>query len=182
MNQNKINEWIEKQKKIQQQIIRLVEQVDDITTQIQLLNNFQPKTTSDAKKEVKELILNKGYQIQSKKQFGTDTLIITKGSSTKSLIIKHSKYHNHKDYQAWYTLNPEVENFIDFFVFTYLTKDYQSNCVVLNKSDMIIILKQLKKLPDGIININLRVKSDGRVIESSSNTDLSKFVNNFHFI
>lgn len=179
MYTNQINELINRQLEIQNQIQKLSNEASELSIQIQTLNNFVVKSTSEIKSDIKKQLENKGYAIQTKKRFGSEVMIISRHDKSFTVLLKQSRYHDQSNYQSWFTLNPQVENFVDVFIFSYLDNQGFSNCIIINNKTMIDILNAKTKLEDGRSHIHFYFKDTSQIIETTSRIDLSSFKNNY---
>lgn len=181
MYTNQINELIARQLEIQTKILNLSKESSALSRQIYSLNNSVPKSSAEIKSEIKNILKNKGYEIQSKKQFGSETMIVSKHPSSLTVLLKQSRYHDESNYQSWFTLNPQVEDFVDVFIFSYLDSQGSSNNVIIDNKKMIEILETKDKLKDGRVHIHFNIKNKPQIIETTSRVDLSPFKNNYSF-
>ncbi|UUX33548.1 hypothetical protein [Fundicoccus culcitae] len=177
MENQEINLLLERQFIIQDEIEKLSKESNEISLKIYQLNNKSMRPNITNKNEIKSLLESKGYDVNTKTQSGSQILVVSNNSKTLNVLLKQSKYY-YKSYHAWYTINPNVEDFVDIFIFIYLDKYGISNSLVINKNKMQPIMESLSKMPDGRTNIQLTVEN-GEVIEHFSKVNLTDSVNDF---
>ena len=79
---------------------------------------------------------------------------------------------------AWYTLQPDIENKVDFIIFNYTDAAQSINSLVISNETLRLILPKIKKTPDGRANINIKANSM-QAKEMHSNINLTPYINNF---
>ena len=76
----------------------LSKESSDLSRQIHTLNNYSSKSKSEIKVEVKTILENKGFEIKTKTQHGSEVLILSKSEAIFTVLLKQSKFHDTATY------------------------------------------------------------------------------------
>lgn len=175
---NKLDLLIKRQREIEIEIQNLTKELLKHNDEISLL----AKTLGGSKKYHKEVVIKNltslGITVKNETVNGTRVWRATNRIRKFIICHKESSYRNEGKNNAWYTLNPQIENWVDFFIFSYTDNFGKQDCIIIEKVIMQEILQSIKRTPDGRANINLLV-ANNKIIENSSKKNLTQYINNF---
>lgn len=168
---------LSKQNEIQEQIIKLTNELSETTNKLtNLINLKNDISRKSGKSEIKEMLIKLGYTIKNKTINNTQILEISNLNYSFQIIIKESKLSEDGKGNTWYTFKPGIKYLIDFTILLFPEKTGRNSFVVLNKEELIRISESNNKMGDGRFNIKFNVKKKP-IIEVHSNLDLSPSLN-----
>lgn len=162
---------------IQDAIKNLNEESLEIT---KLLLNHQvvlDSSKSRQKEDVQKKLEALGFKVTTATENRIRLWKLSKNDNHVNLIYKESSYHE-GPYNAWYTLQPDIEDKVDFVIFNYTDASQHINSLVISNETLRQILSKIKKTPDGRANININANAI-KAEEINSNIDLTSDINNF---
>ena len=107
--------------------------------------------------------------------------MIEKNGTQYSVLSKHSKFHKDQKYNAWYTLNPDIEQVIDFVILSYFTIDSSNSYLILPKAILIDLISHLDFPRESKKHLFLTATLNNAHLINSS-IDLSAYINNFELL
>lgn len=177
MQNENLQNLIKRQLEIQDAIKELNEESSEIT---KLLLNHQivlENSKSRQKEDVQKKLEALGFKVTTATENRIRLWKLSKNDNHVNLIYKESSYHE-GSYNAWYTLQPDIEDKVDFVIFNYTDADQHINSLVISNETLREILEKIKKTPDGRANINIKASAI-QAKEIHSNIDLTSDINNF---
>lgn len=177
MQNENLQNLIKRQMEIQDSIKKLNEESSEITKHLLnhqiVLNNSK----SHQKEHVQKKLETLGFKVTTATENRIRLWKLSKNDNHVHLIYKESSYHD-GPYNAWYTLQPDIEEKVDFIIFNYTDAAQHINSLVINNETLRRMLAKIKKTPDGRANIN--IKANGiKAEELNSNEDLTPYINSF---
>lgn len=178
----KILELLEKQLKIQEKINLLIKKENKITQEIESMIKTGSRKNPDlrGKNLLKKKFKDLGFSISSSKSKNIIFLHLSKGIKNINVVLTESTYREGA-YNGWYTLKPEVEEVADFLILIYSDSYGTESFVTLENSSLRLILKSIKKMPDGRVNLQLK-GDESRALEVQSGYDVSKTINDLNIL
>ena len=177
MQNENLQNLIKRQMEIQDAIKELNEESLEITRQLLnhqiILENSKSRQKEDITKKLEAL----GFKVTATTENRIRLWKLSKNDNHVNLIYKESSYHE-GPYNAWYTLQPDIENKVDFIIFNYTDAAQSINSLVISNETLRLILPKIKKTPDGRANINIKANSM-QAKEMHSNINLTPYINNF---
>lgn len=177
MQNENLQNLIKRQLEIQYAIKDLNEESSEIT---KLLLNHQiviESSKSHQKEEVQKKLETVGFKVTTATENRIRLWKLSKNDNHVNLIYKESSYHK-GPYNAWYTMQPDIEDKIDFVIFNYTDADQHINSLVISNETLRQILAKIKKTPDGRANININANAINAE-EVNSKEDLTPYINSF---
>ncbi|WP_321433121.1 hypothetical protein [Trichococcus flocculiformis] len=177
MQNENLQNLIKRQMEIQDAIKELNEESLEITRQLLnhqiILENSKSRQKEDITKKLEAL----GFKVTATTENRIRLWKLSKNDNHVNLIYKESSYHE-GPYNAWYTLQPDIEKKVDFVIFNYTDAAQHINSLVINNETLKRMLAKIKKTPDGRANINIKANAI-QAKEIHSNINLTSYVNNF---
>ena len=162
---------------IQDAIKELNEESSEITKQLLNHQAILESSKSRQKEDVQKKLEALGFKVTTATENRIRLWKLSKNDNHVNLIYKESSYHE-GPYNAWYTLQPDIENKVDFVIFNYTDAAQHINSLVINNETLKRMLAKIKKTPDGRANINIKANAI-QAKEIHSNINLTSYVNNF---
>ena len=177
MQNENLQNLIKRQMEIQDAIKELNEESLEITRQLLnhqiILENSKSRQKEDITKKLEAL----GFKVTATTENRIRLWKLSKNDFHVNLIFKESSYHE-GSYNAWYTLQPNIEDKVDFVIFNYTDADQHINSLVISNETLRQILAKIKKTPEGRANINFKASAN-KAKELNSNEDLTPYINSF---
>lgn len=177
MQNENLQNLIKRQMEIQDAIKDLNEESSEITKKLLNHQVILENSKSRQKEIVQKKLEGLGYTIATATENRIRLWKLSKNDNHLNLIYKESSYHE-GPYNAWYTLQPNIEDKVDFIIFSYTDADQHINSLVLSNETLRRILPKIKKTPDGRANININANLV-QAKEIHSNINLTSYINNF---
>lgn len=177
MQNESLQNLIKRQTEIQDAIKELIEESSEITKQLLNHKVVLESSKSRQKETVQKKLEALGYTVTTATENRIRLWKLSKNDNHINLIYKESSYHE-GPYNAWYTLQPNIEDKVDFVIFNYTDADQHINSLVVSNETLKRILAKIKKTPDGRANININANSM-QAKEMHSNINLTTYINNF---
>ena len=131
MQNENLQNLIKRQMEIQDAIKELNEESLEITRQLLnhqiILENSKSRQKEDVKKKLEAL----GFKVTATTENRIRLWKLSKNDNHVNLIYKESSYHE-GPYNAWYTLQPNIEDKVDFVIFNYTDADQHINSLVIS--------------------------------------------------
>jgi flavodoxin len=177
MQNEDLQNLLKRQMEIQDAIKDLNEESLEITEL--LLNNqiVLESSKSRQKEDIQKKLEAQGFNVTTATENRIRLWKLSKNDNHVNLIYKESSYHE-GPYNAWYTLQPDIEDKVDFVIFNYTDSDQHINSLVISNETLKQILVKIKKTPDGRANININANLV-QAKEINSNINLTSYINNF---
>ena len=177
MQNENLQNLIKRQMEIQDAIKELNEESSEITKQLLNHQAILESSKSRQKEDVQKKLEALGFKVTTATENRIRLWKLSKNDFHVNLIFKESSYHE-GSYNACYTLQPNIEDKVDFVIFNYTDADQHINSLVISNETLRQILAKIKKTPEGRANINFKASAN-KAKELNSNEDLTPYINSF---
>lgn len=171
---------LKSQVEISNQIAKLVENSNNIIMEIETIVEGRKSDRGWLKEKLKTNLINRGYNVNSGKAVRTKVQKAEKGTKILNIDYRVSKF-SVGSCNAWYTLNNDSMEVVDFYALGYMDKKGVRSVAIVPKSVMMIICESIKVTHNG--GVNIKLIGDSKVLqEMNSKVELTKYINNFEII
>lgn len=158
----------------------LAEELSSIIDKNETIMKQRDSSKNWLRRLVKSSLEKRGFAVTPGKAVRTRVLLAEKGDYLLTVDVRASQFHE-GDHNAWFTLNSDSMNEVDFYVLGYLDRNGERYFAVIPSVVMIGIFRTLRPTPKGGYNLRLSGNRD-TLTEVTSRTDLSSFIGKVELI
>lgn len=165
---------LDRQKAISDQMNNLAKEAGNIAREIQNIIESNNSKNDWLKVLIVDNLQKRGFKVDSGSVKRTRVTIAEKGEMNVAINIRVAKFRS-GNCNAWYTLNNDALDGIDYYALGYLDKNGDRNFAVVPKGKMLEICNQLKPTADGRSHLSLNGDSHS-LKEINSKVNLSRYI------